>query len=46
MTTQELTNHPMFKDLLKLWVNHRVEITPQMMDYFYNDYCNKKKYNN
>lgn len=34
----EIKSEESLKELLKIWVNHRVEVTPQMIDYFYNDY--------
>jgi len=36
----EMKSEESLKELLKIWVNHRVEVTPQMTDYLYNDYKN------
>ena len=33
------------KQLLLRWVNHRVDVTPQMIEYMFNNYCESKQIN-
>lgn len=37
----KMNNEDDLKKLLITWVNHRVDLTPQMLDYMYNDYISK-----
>jgi len=37
----KMNNEDDLKKLLINWVNHRVDLTPQMLDYMYNDYISK-----